>query len=170
MLTTQGQVRVVGRVVQVLVDGAASFGGFYIASLGEGEGGANLLLGLLGNFLGLYYFIQVMLELSIVGAVSHLAPRTMPDLPDARSLSLRRFGPLPSIGHLPLSSLLQSKRLRDRARGCPSLTRLTRRDTPPDSFIASDGFRPLISTHPNSTQRRSIPIRLPLLWTKYPWS
>ena len=68
MLMTQGQAKVIGRGVQVLVDSAAAAGGFYIASLGQGEGGPNILLALLGNFLGLYYFIQVMLELSIVSA------------------------------------------------------------------------------------------------------
>jgi hypothetical protein len=68
MLTATGSQKIFARVIQLLIDTAACLGGFYISYLGsQGEGGL-VLLELLGNFLGLYYFIQVMLELSIASA------------------------------------------------------------------------------------------------------
>eukprot|EP00200_Dunaliella_tertiolecta_P003572 CAMPEP_0202346052 /NCGR_PEP_ID=MMETSP1126-20121109/5011_1 /ASSEMBLY_ACC=CAM_ASM_000457 /TAXON_ID=3047 /ORGANISM="Dunaliella tertiolecta, Strain CCMP1320" /LENGTH=339 /DNA_ID=CAMNT_0048937411 /DNA_START=139 /DNA_END=1155 /DNA_ORIENTATION=- len=57
--------------LQALFDATASFGGFYVANMAKGAEGFPFRIGaeIIGDFFGIYYFVQVLAEISVISAL-----------------------------------------------------------------------------------------------------
>jgi len=99
LLVNKSLAPVPGIAIQAVLDTVACLGGFYVADIaGKSEIPFRIGVEILGNFMGIYYFIQALLQMSIVGGLVYTSYKYGTNSGELLAAVTKMAGPASGVG------------------------------------------------------------------------